>query len=387
MLNQFENMIYSTCLMYYFVLLIHWILSQVFTFWSGMCTFIVVLVCSCLFFGCVLDFLFVGQAYLSLTNFDSNSDSKLHVIYQVVFILSLFFLLFPIILNLLQLNKEVRNHWLNDVDTKEIIESWLRSHGYSLIFISLVSGSSFSAIELCNSYLFKLDVFCMNLPIRHKQIYKTKRVLSIVLFENIPQLCIQNVYLFYSTELTYITLFSIIFSVLSIVSSFFEVSTKKYVLKSESILYVKFIIESKHIETMTKEEFLTQIIDRRHKICDEIGKILGIDFHCVELLKPLHLKNGASVVFHIRNDRVDSSNALKILTNEIQNNRLGKAVRNVYKLKQFPQIMGLETKLIGPSADENTQQVEFSIKSKAADAPKPAKVPKLSVPLYSDEGQ
>ena len=56
-----------------------------------------------------------------------------------------------------------KDSWLSDSDKTVSIKNWLSKYAKFLYLMSALSGSAFSAVELCNSYLFALKVFEMNL--------------------------------------------------------------------------------------------------------------------------------------------------------------------------------------------------------------------------------
>ena len=99
---------------------------------------------------------------------------------------------------------------------------------------------------------------------------------------------------------------AILFSVLSLVLTLFEYSTKKYLLKAESVLFVQFRVHSKEIALMSRRKFMAKIEYKRYSISNHVAKILGIDYAFVELLKPIAFKEGAILTFAIRNDEYSS---------------------------------------------------------------------------------
>ena len=78
----------------------------------------------------------------------------------------------------------------------------------------MVCGGSHPAVEICNSLLFPMDAFGMHLPWTEIVKIRTERFCTTVLFENVPQLCIQ---LYLLAEVSAVTGNSIIY--LTILSS------------------------------------------------------------------------------------------------------------------------------------------------------------------------
>ena len=101
---------------------------------------------------------------------------------SILFLASLVFIIVPVTANILQLQKEIKK-WISDVDTKEIVPSWLQEYARFLYFLTIVTGSAHTGVLLCNSNLFGLNVFDMGLNRRQLALFKNKRVFSIVLLE------------------------------------------------------------------------------------------------------------------------------------------------------------------------------------------------------------
>ena len=121
----------------------------------------------------------------------SNDDYTDSFWFPLLFLCSICFLIVPLLCNVLQLHFEVLK-WLKDPALKNTqAYHWVKTKVKLLYFISVICGSSFSAIALCNSYLLQLSPFSMGLSRYHRSIFQNKRFFSIVLLENIPQLAIQ----------------------------------------------------------------------------------------------------------------------------------------------------------------------------------------------------
>ena len=116
----------------------------------------------------------------------------------MLFPLGCLFIILPMMANLFQLNKEIKT-WIDDnSDTRQILQPYILVFGKSLYMISIITGSCFAAIQLCSSHIFQIPLFSLNIPIRHKQIFKNKRIFSICLLENIPQICLKLIFITYT---------------------------------------------------------------------------------------------------------------------------------------------------------------------------------------------
>lgn len=207
----------------------------------------------------------------------------------VILVCSVLFLVIPTILSLFQLHREIKTKWLMSKNCREIIQPWILSYLTILYIISIISGSAFSAVEFCNSNLFRLRITYMNLPRRHKQLFRNKRIYSVVLLENVPQLVLQALFSVIMRALSAITLFSMIFSLISIILTIFEVSLKQHLFASENLVFIKFIVESPEIQAFGRNEFINIVEYQRFTIANEVAKVLSIDFSFIELLSMLFL--------------------------------------------------------------------------------------------------
>ena len=121
-----------------------------------------------------IDVFFAGQLW-----FDENVTKNA---YLIVFILSLTFIVLPVSITLYQLGQFVED-WIENQETKDMVKPLLNTHIRKLYFLSIICGSSHSAVSLCNSNLFRLKLFDMGLTKRQKAVFDNARFWSSVLFE------------------------------------------------------------------------------------------------------------------------------------------------------------------------------------------------------------
>ena len=101
----------------------------------------------------------------------------------LLFVLSVIFVVVPFSVNLFQLDYQMHK-WSQDIILKEtFVSNWMTSHSRKLYLMAIMTGSSFSAVGLANSYLFKLSAFSMGLPHFYRLKFQTKRFYSVVLLE------------------------------------------------------------------------------------------------------------------------------------------------------------------------------------------------------------
>ena len=73
--------------------------------------------------------------------------------------------------------------WSKDQHYGNSIRAWLTTYSKILYFLSIITGSGFSATEICNSNLFGLPFFNMGLSRVDMQYFRHRRIFSTVLGE------------------------------------------------------------------------------------------------------------------------------------------------------------------------------------------------------------
>ena len=71
------------------------------------------------------------------------------------------------------------------------------------------------------------------------------------------------------------------------------------------------------------------IVHHRIPICNELGKIIGVDKDLIEILTPIQKNNGAKLTIYIRNDSSDKHLAptiVKIVRDQIHSGELAKVM-------------------------------------------------------------
>ena len=263
-----------------------------------------------------LDCMFVTQIYL-------NDDGQLSLIARwILFNFGVFFVILPLIVNLTQLHNKIQV-WVTDTYSKHTVQAWMRSYLRMLYMITILSGSAFAAVDICNSNIFHISLFNMGLNQRQQAMFKNQRILSIVLMENIPQLILQVIYLSLTKEssISSITIVAMIFSTLSIILSLFNYKSSSLLLQCEAITLIEMEIQSRQLSHTKPKKFQKLIVHHRKPICRELGKIVHVDERLIEILMPIQTKTGAELTFYIRNDSSDKnlgSNIVKTIRNEIE---------------------------------------------------------------------
>ena len=114
------------------------------------------------------------------------------------------------------------HHWQTmDCPISQRIQNYLRKYSLILILFSMI-GDFYSSVMLLKSKLFYLPMFNLHPHRSDSTRLKNFRFVNTVLLENIPQLCIQTLYIQTSkTKLRGIVFISMTFTVLSLLVSFF----------------------------------------------------------------------------------------------------------------------------------------------------------------------
>ena len=134
------------------------------------------------------DLFFSMKLYLFMID-DSHDINEYQMIYTILFSFSIAFIFIPLIFNLFQLHQEL-SKWLNDpILSRTEAPVWILSFMRMLYFVSIISGSSFSAVALLNSNLFQLRIFGMGLSRYHQKMFANKRFSSVVLLEVCMHAC------------------------------------------------------------------------------------------------------------------------------------------------------------------------------------------------------
>lgn len=279
------------------------------------------------------DVTFVIQVWLdSITNNSKLFNSTTQISIAIIFILSILAIICPLLMNIYQLHKEI-GIWMLNPDCSQIVGPWIKKRVKFLYTLSFICGSSFSAIELCNSHLFELAIFSAGLPNRMVWIFKNKRFFSVVLLENIPQIGCQLIYSILTDNFTSVTFIAALFSTLSALLTTIEYLTKSSLIKTESLIIVRFKLSDRSKTSFaTKQEF-QQKTKKRKDVEWEMGKILHVEPGHVELLRPIAVENGAMLTFYVTRDMEQETEIQHVsqrITRAIDNGTISKVLLLIY---------------------------------------------------------
>eukprot|EP01083_Nonionella_stella_P077275 210925_1 len=235
---------------------------------------------------------------ISLQTMDMLSDcffainmgiwSKINPIYVYVLILSVTFVIVPCVFSIGQYVLHSRKHWLHSSDK---VQGWLASRSNMLYFTSFITGSSFAAVSLCNSYFFQLDAFDMGLTKKQIQAFAYKRVYSVVLLENIPQLVLQSYFVYSLGSLDdLVTLTSILFSLLSIIVSVLSMFTQRSISRGQGTVSISVAVTGPAV--MKKASNCKRM---KNALIKELSILVGVSRSITDILKPVPIKQGFEI--------------------------------------------------------------------------------------------
>ena len=210
-------------------------------------------------------------------------------------------------------------------------------------------------------------MFDTGLNRRQIAIFKNKRLFSIVLIENIPQLFLQLVYSIVFNNITAITIVASIFSIISIILSFLEYSFTRSILNSQSVSVIKLEITSQDIGNLSKSAFCNNIRNKRYHIEYEMSKLMLIDQSKIEYCRPVQHHTGVNLTFLFAcNDSIQSSVIISSFKQQCEDGNMMKILfqywqKNCSSIKTYPVIESIETKSFDAEAQKEYKIVSISM--------------------------
>eukprot|EP01083_Nonionella_stella_P084061 232584_1 len=168
--------------------------------------------------------------------------------------------------------------------------------------MSFVCGSSFSAAHMCSSNAFDLSIFSMPLSKMGIARFQYKRVYSLVLLEDVPQLIIAITFaIMVGIEDTFsgnngIVYVSMAFSALSIFMTIVSSQTTKHLLNTQGHGTISLNVTG----PMFGANNITKCRRQTNKIRQQMAALLGIDESLVEIPKPQETHGGIRLDFMFR---------------------------------------------------------------------------------------
>ena len=274
---------------------------------------------------------FLSDVFFSMKLYLVMGDQNFDLIHVILFSFSILFVILPLFANIFTLHSQLSKWMIDPILKHTDTRQWILSHTKLIYLFVFISGSAFSVIALFNTYLFQLSLFSMGLSRYHQRKFANKRLFYVVLIENFPQLLIQIVSLILSIKnnddysLYLITLFSMLFTFISILLSVFEYFFSKNFIQLQSSIIVTFNVESKDISSMQNRQFIKEIVFRKNKLVHYMAQLFNLTNNRQgERLKPKKDKNGVICTFAIDVDKSKLNNVQSILIDVIDSNELAK---------------------------------------------------------------
>ena len=296
----------ATCVVFAIIVIYH-----DFCYWKADCTRIAGIV---RFGSYILDFWSDVVFTLSLINCNKCNKSLLWS--------GLVFIILPYLWNIVLLSR-YQNIWCKDATIRERLYIWFVSYQCSIYVLTILTGSAFATVELCNSYALGIDFLCMGLTERHLTEFKNSRSYPNLLFENIPHICIQSICLFtFALEIdsvgscnVIITLIALITSVLSVCSGLSDCYASKKlfdVLKQDGEYIGKTSCSISIISTEVTA-YATRLQITTFAFREAIAETLSIHPRSIEMYFPIATSTGFKMHFTIFSSKLTPQVILKRL--------------------------------------------------------------------------
>ena len=276
-----------------------------------------------------------GDAFVSVDIYYKHNSSSDEFGFLIAFIASITFIILPSMLSIYQLRRHYIEHWLND----DRIRLWWNRYSKLLYLMSIISGSSFTAIGIMNGSMFGLEMFEMGLSKKQKRRFKTKRLYSVVIFENIPQFALQIWLFTQSGGLNIITGFSSTFSMISILVTIMGSCNTKMILHSQE--YSQLTLD------VTGDMDTEKCRKRVNRIRYGVARVIGLDSKMMEVMKPVYIPKGLQLQInnYVNNKAILQSKA---------NGQLAGIIARAWGIDDILTVSNLQCKLV---QSENTVHI------------------------------
>lgn len=253
----------------------------------------------------------------------------------MVLVMCIVFIVLPVFITLYQLFVAIKKWKRND-----ILSQWLSDHVFVLYMLSIITGSAFAAVAVCTSNAFGLAI--TNMPINKTEVQKfeTKRIYSIVLLENIPQLSLQIwLLLSFGSTNSDVVYLAMTFSAFSIIVTVFSLISQRSIIRSRDYVSISMDITGSMVVSN-----LTPCQNRKIKLQSQIGALMGLDRELIEIERPTQIKQGLrlQINFHINNTRAIDMNLEREMKAAQQSGQLAEILKNSWKLPSVPLVSNIK---------------------------------------------
>lgn len=197
--------------------------------------------------------------------------------------------------------------------------------------------------------------------------FKTKRLYSTVLFENIPQISLQIWLIFWlQDEVDDIVYIAMAFSVASIIISLLSQITQRNIVRSKDCVSIGFNVQSSDMITKTDK-----CKRKNKKIIAGVGSLLGIDKNLVEMTRPQDIKKGlrVNIVLYINHTKAIDMNIEKEINDIRASGELARVMKLGWNLNDTPIIDQMNINLQeSKTRRNNTVKIQMETQTQALQA-------------------
>ena len=328
------------------------------------------------------DILFSYEVY---DYYATKSDQDLLIL--LLFIGCMVFLVLPIATSIWSLFR-FQDKWKHDPAIGDRVTGWNRDWSTYLLCLTILSGSSFAAVNILNSRVFGHPLFCMGLSYRHLKKFENQRLWGVILSENVPQLIIQGIFFWRSgAVMTTILILAFVSSLLSIFVAAIDIYNNKR-------LFGQF---SKHddYQTILKVPVISpEVADMQWKLClathrfnEVFGKIIGVDKYAIEVDLPSPNSNGLIINFSCRTVDMSPSEITQKMTRAQKNGEMAKGIQEAWKLTKAPILGSIKIEQIGRKQSDLGDGLDIKVEGVNALNPDAKKLQDATIQAESLEVQ
>ena len=222
-------------------------------------------------------------------------------------IIAMIFIVLPILISLYQLHQAI-NKWKRNDE----LSQWISDNVQILYVTSVLTGSSFAGVALSTSNAFglyqtSLPLNQTSLPLNKTQRLKfgIKRMYSIVLLENIPQIGLQMHLLTINRFSNHIVYISMAFSILSIIVSILAMLAQRSIVRARDYVSVEFDVKGEIIVSN-----MSKCKNQKNELQLQMSSLVGIEKKLIEVMRPKQIKQGLrfTINFFVSNTRAIDMN-------------------------------------------------------------------------------
>merc|ERR1712228_946303 len=246
------------------------------------------------------------------------------------------------------------------------LNAWLTKYIQMLYFFSIVSGSSFVAVQICTSGAFSHRLTNMPLNKHNVLAFKSKILYATVILENVPQLILQCLYLWLTLKMNeYIVWISISFSFLSLILSVLSMIEQKKLSESTGYDEISFDVTGSMVTAENESGDRYKHRNKYKQIQASFAGEFGLSVDLLEVMKPTPVQNGFKVkifVFVGNARSIDQRFARKMENTA----NLAEIMMDCWKLESLPTISNM-SHCRHSSKKRKDNEIELQIDSNIAD--------------------